>query len=49
MNDADYVVCSGLYDDDADKVADYAPMLEAMRARGLLMVCANPDIVVERG
>jgi len=49
VEDADYVVCSGLYDDDADKVADYAPLLEAMRARGLLMVCANPDIVVERG
>ncbi len=49
VEEADYVVCSGLYDDDADTVADYAPLLEQMHARGLLMVCANRDIVVERG
>ncbi len=48
-DEAAYCVCSGLYDDDADTVADYQPLLETMRARDLLMVCANPDIVVERG
>jgi HAD superfamily hydrolase (TIGR01459 family) len=47
--EADYCVCSGLFDDDADKVEDYDPLLRTMRERGLLMVCANPDIVVERG
>lgn len=46
---ADYVVCTGLFDDERETVADYAATLQAMRARDLWMVCANPDIVVERG
>ncbi|MDX2236925.1 MAG: TIGR01459 family HAD-type hydrolase [Hyphomonadaceae bacterium] len=46
---ADYVVCSGLFDDETETAETYRPMLERMRARDLLMVCANPDIVVERG
>ena len=44
-----YVVCTGLVDDEVETVADYAATLAGMRERGLLMVCANPDIVVERG
>jgi HAD superfamily hydrolase (TIGR01459 family) len=47
--EADYCVCSGLFNDDEDKMEDYDPLLRTMRERGLLMVCANPDIVVERG
>ncbi len=46
---ADYVVCSGLFDDTTETPASYEGMLAAMRARSLFMVCANPDIVVERG
>jgi HAD superfamily hydrolase (TIGR01459 family) len=46
---ADYVVCSGLFDDTTETVESYRGMLAAMRARSLFMVCANPDIVVERG
>jgi HAD superfamily hydrolase (TIGR01459 family) len=46
---ADYVVCSGLFDDAKEAPEDYRPLLTAMRDRGLFMVCANPDIVVERG
>lgn len=46
---ADYVVCTGLFDDEHETVEDYAPTLRAMRERDLWMVCANPDIVVERG
>jgi HAD superfamily hydrolase (TIGR01459 family) len=46
---ADYVVCSGLFDDTTETPASYRDMLAAMRARALLMVCANPDVVVERG
>jgi HAD superfamily hydrolase (TIGR01459 family) len=49
LAEASYVVCSGLLDDDAETVEDYAEALETMRRRGLLMVCANPDLVVERG
>lgn len=47
--EADYVVCSGFDNDEEETVGDYRPQLEAMRQRNLLMVCANPDLVVERG
>jgi HAD superfamily hydrolase (TIGR01459 family) len=46
---ADYVVCSGLFDDTTEAPQDYAALIAAMRERDLPMVCANPDIVVERG
>ncbi len=46
---ADYVVCSGLFNDATETPDDYRDLLAAMRARSLFMVCANPDIVVERG
>src|SRR5260221_8687006 len=46
---ADYVVCSGLEDDETEAPEDYRPRLEAMVRRKLFMVCGNPDVVVERG
>jgi HAD superfamily hydrolase (TIGR01459 family) len=46
---ADYVVCSGLFDDTRETTENYGELLTAMRARSLFMVCANPDVVVERG
>jgi HAD superfamily hydrolase (TIGR01459 family) len=46
---ADYAVCTGLYDDDNETPEDYRDLLGRVRARSLLMVCANPDLVVERG
>jgi HAD superfamily hydrolase (TIGR01459 family) len=46
---ADYVVCSGLFDDTTETPNDYRDLLAAMRARAQFMVCANPDVVVERG
>jgi HAD superfamily hydrolase (TIGR01459 family) len=49
VESADYVVCSGLFDDTTEIPQDYSDLIAAMRARGLPMVCANPDIVVERG
>src|SRR4029077_15072704 len=49
LESADYVVCSGLFDDTVETPETYRDMLAAMRARSLFMVCANPDIVVERG
>jgi HAD superfamily hydrolase (TIGR01459 family) len=47
--EASAVVCTGLFDDETETPADYADMLVRMRARNLPFVCANPDIVVERG
>ena len=49
VESADYVVCSGLFDDETETAEDYRALLGQMRARNLLMVCANPDVVVERG
>ncbi len=49
LDSADYVVCSGLFDDTTETPESYRGMLAAMRVRSLFMVCANPDIVVERG
>jgi HAD superfamily hydrolase (TIGR01459 family) len=49
VESADYVVCSGLFDDTTETPQDYAALIAAMRERELPMVCANPDVVVERG
>lgn len=43
------VVCTGLYDDNTETPDDYAELLQRLRARNLPFICANPDIVVERG
>ena len=47
--EASAVVCTGPFDDDVETPEDYAEMLQRLRARDLPFVCANPDIVVERG
>jgi HAD superfamily hydrolase (TIGR01459 family) len=49
IEEADYVACTGLLDDERETAKDYADRLARMRARGLPMLCANPDLVVERG
>jgi HAD superfamily hydrolase (TIGR01459 family) len=49
IESADYAVCSGLFDDTTETLESYREMLALMRARQMFMVCANPDIVVERG
>jgi HAD superfamily hydrolase (TIGR01459 family) len=46
---ADYIVCTGLFDDETESAENYRAMMEQARARKLPLVCANPDIVVERG
>jgi HAD superfamily hydrolase (TIGR01459 family) len=46
---ADFTVCTGLFNDDGETPDDYRDLLAAMRARNLFMLCANPDLVVERG
>ncbi len=47
--EAQAVVCTGLFDDEAETPEDYAELLHRLRARNLPFICANPDIVVERG
>ncbi|MEK4032938.1 TIGR01459 family HAD-type hydrolase [Methylocystis sp. IM3] len=47
--EADYVVCTGLFDERAEIPQDYDERLAALKARDLVMICANPDIVVAIG
>ena len=49
VEEADYVVCTGLFNDDVETAESYREMLGVMRARNLFMLCANPDVVVDRG
>ena len=43
------ILCTGLMDDLSETPDDYEPMLRGAAARGLPMVCANPDRVVRFG
>lgn len=46
---AEAVLCTGLVDDASETPEDYAPLLRGLAARGLPFLCANPDIIVDRG
>lgn len=46
---AESVVCTGLFDDQTETPEDYAAILLEAHNRGLRMLCANPDIVVDLG
>jgi HAD superfamily hydrolase (TIGR01459 family) len=49
IEEAEVVLAIGLRDDMTETPDMYADELEAMRRRGLAMICANPDLVVHRG
>ena len=49
LEEADYIVCTGLFDDETESAEDYRAMMLQARERKLPLICANPDIVVERG
>jgi HAD superfamily hydrolase (TIGR01459 family) len=49
LEEADYIVCTGLLDDETESAEDYRAMMLQARTRQLPLICANPDIVVERG
>jgi HAD superfamily hydrolase (TIGR01459 family) len=46
---AEWIVVTGLTNEDAETPEDYREAFSDMIARRLPMLCANPDIVVERG
>ena len=46
---AAFISVTGPYDDETDEPADYRDRFVACVARDLEMICANPDIVVQRG
>lgn len=46
--EAQVVVCTGLFDDETETPDDYLRVLQDVHALGLPMICANPDLKVER-
>jgi len=48
-DEADYVLCTGLFDDDVETPADYDARLTRIVGRKIPFLCANPDLVVHRG
>lgn len=49
LDEAELIVCTGLFDDTTETPDSYRTTLAAAKARDLPFICANPDIVVERG
>jgi HAD superfamily hydrolase (TIGR01459 family) len=47
--DAAFICVTGPYDDEREEPGDYRERFVACAARGLELICANPDIVVQRG
>ena len=43
------IVCTGLFDDETETPETYVQLLKMCKDRDLHMVCANPDLTVERG
>lgn len=48
-DEAESIVCTGFFDDETETPDDYTDMLTAWSARSVPLICANPDLVVERG
>ena len=48
-DEAAFIACTGLEDDETQTPGDYADALAIAAGRGLEMICANPDRVVQRG
>ncbi|MBT3330076.1 MAG: TIGR01459 family HAD-type hydrolase [Rhodospirillaceae bacterium] len=46
---AEMIICTGFFDDETETAEDYRDFLTAAAARGLPLICANPDVVVMRG
>ncbi|HSZ50958.1 MAG TPA: TIGR01459 family HAD-type hydrolase [Caulobacteraceae bacterium] len=49
LESAAFIACSGPNDDEVETPEDYRPLLTRAAARKLPMICANPDILVQRG
>ncbi len=47
--EAQVVMCSGLFDDRTEQPEQYRDMLREMAERHLPLVCANPDLIVKHG
>ena len=49
LEEAKFILCTGLFDDASETPEDYREMLTQAKELALPMICANPDIVVQLG
>ena len=49
LDEAAFIICTGMEDDQHETPEDYRDLLQRAASRGLTMVCANPDILVNWG
>ena len=49
VEQAELILCVGPVDDETETAEEYRGLLQRLRARDLPMLCANPDLVVQRG
>lgn len=49
LEEAAFIACTGPFDDEVETPEDYRERFCFAIERGLPMICANPDIVVQRG
>ena len=49
LEEAEGIVCTGLFDDRTETPADYRAIILYGKTKGLRLLCANPDIVVDVG
>jgi len=49
LDAAAFIACTGPFDDETETPEDYRERFAGAARRGLPMICANPDIVVQRG
>lgn len=49
LDQSEGIVCTGLVDDETESPEDYRAILLEAKNRGLKLLCANPDIIVDRG
>ena len=49
LNQAEGIICTGPFDEFNDRPEDYRPQFLAAKTRGLKMLNANPDLVVDHG
>lgn len=49
LEEAEGIVLTGLEDDERETPEDYRARLMAAKLRGLPLLCANPDLMVDRG
>ena len=49
LGDAQFITCTGLFDDENETPDDYVDMLTEAREMGIPLICANPDIQAKRG